>query len=306
MHAWEQIQKTLNYIEDHLSEDIDTQELANLAHLSPFYYQRLFKRLVKKPVAEYIKLRRMAVACDLLLEDTRILDVATALNFSSHEQFSRTFKQTFGLTPNDYRKAPRLLGRTNKPELLLNYTMVDENVPLITDGIVLEVSRMTLNEALTYQGFKTDAPLQFIDDKGVEPGENPLLKGWEELHEKKANFKHLFDESEIGVTYASDAAGHCSYFAGARVSRLEEGFDSWILSTGDYIRCTFEAENFESLVMDVLYKAHTYLFSVWLPKKGIETEPFAIEYYPQHLPETAEMQIWVKIKNDLARKERFE
>ena len=50
MHAWESIQKTLNYIEEHIGEEIQIEELADLAGLSLFYYQRLFARLVKKPV----------------------------------------------------------------------------------------------------------------------------------------------------------------------------------------------------------------------------------------------------------------
>ena len=66
MHAWEFIQKTLNYIEEHISEDIQIEELADIAGLSLFYYQRLFTRLVKKPVREYIKLRRLARACEVL------------------------------------------------------------------------------------------------------------------------------------------------------------------------------------------------------------------------------------------------
>ena len=45
MHAWEQIQLTLDFIEEHLNEDISTEYLAGLAALSPFYYQRLFRRL---------------------------------------------------------------------------------------------------------------------------------------------------------------------------------------------------------------------------------------------------------------------
>ena len=66
MHSWEAIEHTLNYIEKHLSEALSTEYLANLAGLSPFYYQRLFKRLVHKPVQEYIKLRRLAVSLSSL------------------------------------------------------------------------------------------------------------------------------------------------------------------------------------------------------------------------------------------------
>jgi methylphosphotriester-DNA--protein-cysteine methyltransferase len=60
MHAWEQIQKVIDQIEEHLYEDVKTETLANTAALSQFYFQRLFKRLVQKTVNEYVKLRRLA------------------------------------------------------------------------------------------------------------------------------------------------------------------------------------------------------------------------------------------------------
>ena len=46
MYAWEAIEQSLTFIEEHLTEEIYTEELANIAGLSPFYFQRLFKRLV--------------------------------------------------------------------------------------------------------------------------------------------------------------------------------------------------------------------------------------------------------------------
>lgn len=64
MHAWEQIQKSVGFIEGHLNEETSLETLAEKASLSPFYFQRLFRRLVKKPPAEYIKLRRMAKAAE--------------------------------------------------------------------------------------------------------------------------------------------------------------------------------------------------------------------------------------------------
>lgn len=54
MYAYENIEMSLNYIEQHLSEKIETEKLAEIACLSTFYYQRLFKKLVKKSVQEYI------------------------------------------------------------------------------------------------------------------------------------------------------------------------------------------------------------------------------------------------------------
>lgn len=175
MHAWEQIQQTIEFIEDHMNEEINIDNLAKLASLSPFYYQRLFSRLVKKPVAEYIKLRRMAKATEILLQkDKRILDIALDLGFSSHEHFTRTFKDTFGLTPDDYRKNPVALNRMTKPELLLHYTLIDEGVPLITEGIVLEINRKEITKPLYFTGIKKEIPVQLLDGLGTESGEIPI------------------------------------------------------------------------------------------------------------------------------------
>ena len=143
MHAWESIQEAVNYIEAHLKEEIPMEELAKTASLSMFYFQRLFVRLVKRPVREYIKLRRLANASKSLEnKGTRILDIALDNGFSNHETFSRAFKEAYGFTPAQYRDNPVLLNNFNKPDLLLGYVMIDEGVPLITGGIVLEIGRL--------------------------------------------------------------------------------------------------------------------------------------------------------------------
>ncbi|MGI5985770.1 MAG: helix-turn-helix transcriptional regulator [Clostridiales bacterium] len=68
--------------------------------LSPFYFQRLFKRLVKKPVNEYIRPRRLANAVSELNSDgRRIVDISLDFGFSSHASFTRAFKEAYGVTP---------------------------------------------------------------------------------------------------------------------------------------------------------------------------------------------------------------
>lgn len=302
MHAWEQIQQTLDEIEDHLSEEINIEDLAKKASLSIFYYQRLFRRLVKKPVAEYVKLRRMARAAELLLEkERRILDIALELGFSSHEHFTRTFKETFGVTPDEYRRHPQTFNRMNKPELLLHYTVVDENVPLITGGIVLEICRRNLDEPLYYAGIDKKMPVGFIEGLGVESGTDPLYELWETVHEQKNCFMQLSDRGEeIGVTHPCSEEGYFNYFAGARIqdSSGPDGFPVWTLPKGEYIVCSFEAESFEDLVMDALYKAEQYLFGVWLPTHQIQTEPFCAERYKSHSPKTTSMEVWLKLREN--------
>lgn len=298
MHAWEQIQLTVDYIEEHLSENMSINGLAKLANLSPFYYQRLFSRLVKKPVFEYIKLRRMANATEALRnKDERILDIALGLGFTSHEHFTRTFKDTFGITPEAYRKSPVALSRMTKPEIFLNYTVVDEGVPLISEGIVLEINRKRLDNSEFFQGLKVKAPVSLIPGLGIESGTDPLYTVWENFHDIKHTVLNLLpDGEEISVTYPCSEKGYFSYFAGAKSTSAikSEGLECWELCPGEYIVCSFEAENFEHLVMDVLYKATGYLFNTWLPQHGLTTEPFSVERYESHDPSATKMELWVK------------
>ena len=298
MHAWEQIQQTLDYIEGHLADEIDIQRLAKQAALSPFYFQRLFSRLVKKPVAEYVKLRRLAKAAETLPQSNqRILDIALALGFRSHEHFTRAFKEAFDRTPEEYRAHPEALNRMTKPALALHYTLIDEGVPLITDGIVLEVGRRRLDAPLYFVGREKQMPVQFVEGLGTESGADPLDALWRGLHEQKEAVLGIPEGSEeIGVSYPSGDPGYFTYFAGAKAmpGKTMPDFSSWLLPRGEYIVCSFEAENFEALVMDSLYKAQQYMFGVWLPRHGLQTEPFCVERYACHGPKTTNMELWLK------------
>lgn len=299
MHAWEQIQQSIDFIEDHLNEEIDIESLAKIASLSPFYFQRLFRRLVKKPVAEYIKLRRMAKASEVLLQkDKLILDIALDLGFSSHEHFTRTFKDTFGMTPQEYRKNPKTLNHMTKPELLLHYILIDEGVPLITDGIVLEVNRRVIAEPIYFAGAKVNVPLQYMNGLGTESGVDPLAALWDNFHMQKQTVLGLSEEEEeIGIAYPGSEEGYFSYFVGGKTKQKEipDGFMNWVLTSGEYIVCSFEAENFEALVIDALYKAQQYVYNIWLPNHKLQTEPFCAERYASHSPETTNMEIWLKL-----------
>lgn len=56
-----------------------------------------------------------------------------------------------------------------------------------------------------------------------------------------------------------------------------------------------ESKDFETLVMDVLYKASKYMNEVFMPKHGIKTgEPY-VERYTSHSAEANAMEIWMPI-----------
>lgn len=295
MKAWDSIQNSINWIEDNLSENIEMQTLAEIAYLSPFYFQRLFNRLVGRPVMEYVKLRRLAYAADFLSKNnSRIIDTAISYGFENHETFTRSFKSTYGITPEEYRANPRPLSHFLKPDISLNYSLVKENVPLVADGIVLEVRRKILDEPRLFTGYRIQNP---IDDT---PGIDFLGELWNRFHTQKSSINNLIEHGcEAGVSSMGEKPGYFSYFAGAEVSSCNDAsnYDHWSMPTGEYVICCFEAENFYLLTTNALNKARDYMFGNWLPNNKICTEPFMAELYYDTSPESCYMEIWLKINS---------
>ena len=301
MHAWETIDQSLNYIEEHLSGEISTEELADMVGLSQFYYQRLFKRLVRKPVQEYAKLRRLAKVVEGLKDtDRRILDIALDYGFSSHANFTRAFKETYGITPEEYRKTLPMLNTFEKPEISMNYVLVDEGVPLVVGGIVLEIQRKTLEKPEIYLGFEAEVEISRQIPVGESTGIDVPGQLWKQYHAKKELLAaNLNGRVEIGMSHMGNfAQGVFNYFAGGMIQKmpeqLPEGFVKQELLPGKYIVSRIEAENFEDLVTVKLDQANKYLFSTWLPRHNLTTEPFSVEKYFRHAVDMAYMEIWVK------------
>ena len=296
MHAWEAIQKTLDYIEEHIAEDIKIEILAETASLSLFYYQRLFSRLVKRPVREYIKLRRMAVVVEVLQNrKNRILDIALEYGFGSHETFTRAFKEVYGMTPEQYREKPVSLNRFDKPDLLLGYTLIDEGVPLISEGLVLEMNRRFLNEPVDFMGVLGYVPIEEQLPVGESTGVDMPGEIWRRFHEEKSRITRIPGGREVGVAYMGDAPKGCfTYFAGAEVApgMKDDHFQTWQLPAREYIICGFEANNFQELVTVALNKAVKYS-GLWLEKHGLIMDVFAPELYYGSTEDTTYMELLI-------------
>ncbi|GAA0797409.1 helix-turn-helix domain-containing protein [Faecalicatena orotica] len=300
MYTWETMDKTLDYIEEHLAEEIRNETLAGIAGLSLFYYQRLFKRLVRKTVQEYIKLRRLARAAEDLKDIKRkILDTALDYGFSDHANFTRAFRETYQITPEEYRKTQPMLNTFDRPQLSMNYIMADENVPLIADGIVLEIQRQVLHQPEPYLGLEKAVSIAGQVPAGESTGIDVPGELWREFHEKKTGAEDVINGGiELGMSHsASFETGTFLYFAGGRAVNAEAGRNGMVkrlLPAGEYIVCRIEAESFVELVTTALNQANRYLFEIWLKNRRIVTEPFSAEKYYKDVAECPCMEIWVK------------
>ena len=297
-YAWEAIQKTLNHIEENISEDIQIDELAEIAMLSVFYFQRLFTRLVKKPVREYIKLRRLARACETLHDkNNRIIDIAIKYGFGGRETFTRAFKDTYGITPAQYRDKPVSLNSFDKPDLLLNYVMIDEGVPLISEGLVFEYNRKTLDKPISFLGVEDFWSFKPGKMLGERPGVDEPGEIWGRFFDIINDIPRIPCGRNIGASFPGSAPeGYSTYFAGAEVEPGTEDsrFANWQLPAREYVVCGFEAENFHQLTAS-LGKMHKFT-RFWLKSHNLIADGFFPEMYYHNSYQIAYMEMWIPFK----------
>ncbi|MFB5664292.1 AraC family transcriptional regulator [Alteribacillus sp. HJP-4] len=97
--------ESLSYIENHLDKSFTLEHLAKKANVSSAHFSRSFKQLSGMNVSEYITVKRMHLACDLLSwEGETVQSVAERCGFRSMPHFYRTFKKFTSFSPNEYRK----------------------------------------------------------------------------------------------------------------------------------------------------------------------------------------------------------
>ncbi len=88
------------------------------------------------------------------------------------------------------------------------------------------------------------------------------------------------------------------YFAGAAANPgalVPERFTNWELSSGEYIVCQFEAENFTELRTSAIDKALKYLLKTWLPSHKLSIQPFSAEKYTGITAAGSSMEIWTAL-----------
>lgn len=102
---WNMDEVADQYIRDHLSEDLSLNRLAEMSHLDPTYFHKLYTSAYGATPAQRILAFRIAEAKTALMEDSLTLnEIAVRCGFSSHSYFSCKFKQVTGYTPSQYRK----------------------------------------------------------------------------------------------------------------------------------------------------------------------------------------------------------
>lgn len=100
----EKFMMVCNYITDHCTENINVDDLADLAGFSKFHFARLFKQFAGMSCYEYLTQKRVVHAERLLIQpDISITEVAMLSGFNSLSTFNRIFKAQKNCTPSEYK-----------------------------------------------------------------------------------------------------------------------------------------------------------------------------------------------------------
>ena len=103
--ALHHIERSLKYIDSHLSENITLEEIANVAHMSKNYFCRIFKKLNGMSPWDYITVKRIEHAVMLLnTTDLTRLEIAQRCGYNNTSNFYYAFKKVTGKAPGDYIK----------------------------------------------------------------------------------------------------------------------------------------------------------------------------------------------------------
>ena len=93
------------YIEQHLREDIKTEDVAAACYCSKSKLEKIFRYINHNGVHHYIVRRRMMVAAKMIVanSETGLLEVALSCGYSTNESFTRAFRSVWNCNPSDFR-----------------------------------------------------------------------------------------------------------------------------------------------------------------------------------------------------------
>ena len=288
MDSLSNMNKAMEYIEEHLTEEIDYSEISKIAHCSEYHFKRMFSFLSGIGLSEYIRRRKLTLAAlDLKDKSSRIIDVAAKYGYDSADSFSRAFHSMHGIFPSEARNSniqlkayPRMTFQLSiKGVCEMNYRIVKKGpfkiaglkkrVPICFNGVNPEIAKMT--ELLTPEIIKKLKALPNVEPTGIISASTNFS---ERRMEEKGELDHY-----IGVATSSDETAE---------------FD--VLIVEDSTWAVFESIGpFPETLQNVWGR----IYSEWFPSSGYEAAE-GPEILWNESPDTGNpkyrSEIWIPVK----------
>lgn len=283
MKWMEAISKAIQYIEEHITEDLSLEMIAEQVNISSFYFQKGFAMLCGLTISEYIRNRRLALAAnDLVTGKEKIIDIALKYGYDSPDSFTRAFTRFHGVTPTIARKEQVLLKAFAPLKIKLSleggYLMDYKIVKKETFKVIANAKTFTYDEA-------KEAVPQF----------------WQ-MHYQSGKGKTVMGCYGINI---DEKMGHDTFeylIADPYnpVVEVSEGFITRIIP--EFTWAVFPCRG---AMPDALQDVNTRIFTEWLPalKEYELAAGYCVEYYdnPAKYPkgtmdENYYCEIWIPVK----------
>ena len=135
------IQRAIDYIEVHLTEELDVEAIARESFSSAFHFQRVFSILCGYSLGEYIRNRRLSLAGAALASGKeKVIDVAMQYGYDSPDSFAKAFLKFHGITPSQARGNGAMLKSFSRLSIkvsleggnIINYRIEEKPAMLLT------------------------------------------------------------------------------------------------------------------------------------------------------------------------------
>lgn len=267
----------IDYVENHLCDEIVIDEVARVALCSSDGFSRFFSYMTAMTLSEYIRRRRLTLAAYELREtNSKVIDIAVKYSFNSVDAFTRAFIKQHGVTPTNVRL--RDIPLKVYPPISFHISIkgareMDFRI-LETDSIALQ----GLSKKLTCK-----AAERF-------PQEHIM---WADHHE---DIQNKVCTTVPGIWYGIWDNG-TYWIAKPQEDVLERKLDEVIIEKGKFAVFT---SGFGGFAGDELPKLRELIFNSWLADSGyVQTKDYEIEVY--HLFSKSEKhkryyEIWIPIE----------
>ncbi|MBX3387835.1 MAG: helix-turn-helix domain-containing protein [Phycisphaeraceae bacterium] len=260
----ERVNLAIDHIVSHLDQPVRLNRLAKIAMLSPFHFHRVFQAVIGETPADFAKRLRLEKALGLMARSHKdsLTSIAFACGFASSSDFSRSFKQRYGVPPRAFDIDTWRTAHSKKlHENEMSAGRLIERLPSRANPDEFKVRIRDL-PARTVAYIRVDKPYQ---GEGVVRAMNGLM-AWAERN-------RLADSQWLGYQWDNPevtALENCRYHVAVEIppSRLRE----LAHPRGEIGRFRFPAMTVAEIEIkgDIALelRALHWLYGSWLPRSG--------------------------------------